>query len=160
MAKKQRISPIADFQINTDITVGNLPAPDQVNETIAVLTGKPLPVPAPSAEKSVPEPIPVHIIAPEVEKTEVLPPPAVPIEKKNPKKATVVRTVKPSPPPVAEPVRDIRYGRPQKEVAIGRTKFTTMLQPDIVKQLKRTAIDKGETVADLLEHIIGQYFSK
>ncbi len=48
----------------------------------------------------------------------------------------------------------VKYGRPVKSMAIGREKFTTMLQPDLIRLLKRTAIDRAMTVADLLEEVI------
>lgn len=128
MSKKQRVSPVADFQINTDIITGDLPALDTVNKTVAKLTGK---------------------------KTVV-----------QPTSKAKVTTAKPPKPPkakqelIAEIKMQLKYGRPQKEIAAGRTKFTTMLQPEMVKQLKRQAIDQGITVADLLETLLVDYFSK
>ncbi len=54
----------------------------------------------------------------------------------------------------------VRYGRPRKKIAVGRAKFTTMLQPELIKQLKRHAIDSGMTVADILERTLGKYLNK
>ena len=55
-------------------------------------------------------------------------------------------------------VERVKYGRPVKSTAVGREKFTTMLQPDLVRLLKRTAIDRSITVADLLEEMIATGF--
>ena len=46
------------------------------------------------------------------------------------------------------------YGRPVKEKAIGRVKFTTALRQDIVKWLKHYAIEADETPADVLENAL------
>jgi hypothetical protein len=148
MSKKQRVSPVADFQINTDITTGDLPALDTVNKTVAELTGK----------KNVEKPIPQAKAT--TEKQPKPPKVKAVVEKKQEPK-----TVKPTPPKakqevIAEIKMQLKYGRPQKEIAAGRTKFTTMLQPEMVKQLKRQAIDQGITVADLLETLLVDYFSK
>ncbi|MBL7816004.1 MAG: hypothetical protein JNL70_13390 [Saprospiraceae bacterium] len=51
-------------------------------------------------------------------------------------------------------------GRPIKENSIGRAKFTTALRPDVVKWLKKTAIDQNITTADLLEIILDKYISE
>jgi hypothetical protein len=148
MSKKQRVSPVADFQINTDIITGDLPALDTVNKTVAELTGK----------KTVVNP------TPKAKATTVKPPkPSKP--KKEAEKKQEPKAVKPTPPKakqevIAEIKMQLKYGRPQKEIAAGRTKFTTMLQPEMVKQLKRKAIDEGITVADLLETLLVDYFSK
>ena len=126
---------MSDFQINTEITMGNLPAPEVVNETVAQLTGKPNTpsVKAPKneelSEKKASKPITSKPEVVKVKKTEIA-------------------------------YTQLKYGRPQKEIAVGRTKFTTMLQPEVVKGLKREAIDRGVTVADLLETILGNYFAK
>lgn len=148
MSKKQRVSPVADFQINTDIITGDLPALDTVNKTVAELTGK----------KNVEKPIPQAKAT--TEKQPKPPKVKAVVEKKQEPK-----TVKPTPPKakqevIAEIKMQLKYGRPQKEIAAGRTKFTTMLQPEMVKQLKRQAIDQGITVADLLETLLVDYFSK
>lgn len=45
-------------------------------------------------------------------------------------------------------------GRPIKEKAIGRVKFTTSLRDDVIKWLKHYAIDTGETPADVLENAV------
>ena len=139
MSKKLRVSPITDFQINTDIATGDLPALDEVNQTVAALTGK-------SEIKS-----PPSVSKPPKEKI---------VAEKQPKQQ-LVRKPPPQKPPetVAEVKMQLKYGRPQKEIAAGRVKFTTMLQPEIVKQLKRQAIDDGITVADLLESLLQEYFS-
>ena len=128
---------MSDFQINTEITMGNLPAPEVVNETVAQLTGKPNtpPVKAPKNEE-LSEKKAAKLILPKPE-----------IIKAKPKIAEIAYT-------------RLKYGRPQKEIAVGRTKFTTMLQPEVVKGLKRQAIDRGVTVADLLETILSSYFAK
>jgi hypothetical protein len=148
MSKKQRVSPVADFQINTDIITGDLPALDTVNKTVAELTGK----------KTVTNP------TPQVKATTAKPL-KEPKPKKEAEKKQEPKAVKPTPSKakqeiIAEIKMQLKYGRPQKEIAAGRTKFTTMLQPEMVKQLKRKAIDEGITVADLLETLIVDYFSK
>jgi hypothetical protein len=147
MSKKQRVSPVADFQINTDIITGDLPALDTVNKTVAELTGK----------KTVVNP------TPQVKATTAKPPketkPKKEVEKKQEPKA-VKTPPKAKQEVIAEIKMQLKYGRPQKEIAAGRTKFTTMLQPEMVKQLKRKAIDEGITVADLLETLLVDYFSK
>lgn len=148
MSKKQRVSPVADFQINTDIITGDLPALDTVNKTVAELTGKK------NVEK------PTRQAKATIEKQPKLTKTKKEIEKKQEPKS-----VKPTPPKakqeiIAEIKMQLKYGRPQKEIAAGRTKFTTMLQPEMVKQLKRQAIDQGITVADLLETLLVDYFAK
>ena len=50
-----------------------------------------------------------------------------------------------------------QYGRPLKKKAIGRVKFTTMLNKDLRNQLKHIATDKEIRLADLLEEIIRDY---
>ena len=50
-----------------------------------------------------------------------------------------------------------QYGRPLKKKAIGRVKFTTMLNKDLRNQLKHIATDKEISLADLLEEIIREY---
>ncbi len=128
---------MSDFQINTEITMGNLPAPEVVNETVAQLTGKPntpsvkVPKNEELSEKKASKPI--------LPKQEVV---------KAQSKTTEIAYTR------------LKYGRPQKEIAVGRTKFTTMLQPEVVKGLKREAIDRGVTVADLLETILSNYLAK
>jgi len=49
------------------------------------------------------------------------------------------------------------YGRPLKEAAIGRVKFTTALQPLFVQWLKHEAANKGVTVADVVELALAAY---
>jgi hypothetical protein len=49
------------------------------------------------------------------------------------------------------------YGRPPKEAAIGRVKFTTAVQPLYVKWLKHQAADTGVTVADVVEKAFAAY---
>ncbi len=168
MSKKVRVSPVAAFEINTEIVAGDLPIAAAVNETVAQLTGKVLPQeseskavkPIAETQKSIPAKVekakpktpkttvegskPLNGILTRVEK--------MPANKKIPQEEKV-KAVK-----IEEIKMHIKYGRPQKEIAAGRTKFTTMLQPDLVKQLKRTAIDSGVTVADLLENVLGGYF--
>ena len=128
---------MSDFQINTEITMGNLPAPEVVNETVAQLTGKP-------NTPSVKAPKKEDLSEKKASKPVVSKPVAI---KAKPKITEIAYT-------------QLKYGRPQKEIAVGRTKFTTMLQPEVVKGLKREAIDRGVTVADLLETILGGYFAK
>jgi lipoprotein-anchoring transpeptidase ErfK/SrfK len=150
MSKKLRVSPVADFQINTDIITGDLPALDTVNKTVAELTGK-------KVASTSPTPPTIKGVKSNESK---------PIkEKKTVAKPTEVKTPKPiaskaKPEIIAEIKMQLKYGRPQKEIAAGRTKFTTMLQPEMVKQLKRKAIDEGITVADLLETLLVEYFLK
>jgi hypothetical protein len=148
MSKKLRVSPVADFQINTDIITGDLPALDTVNKTVAELTGK----------KTVASPTPKVKAA-----TLKLPkPPKARKETEKKQEAKIAKTAEPKAKQavIAEIKMQLKYGRPQKEIAAGRTKFTTMLQPEMVKQLKRKAIDEGITVADLLETLLVDYFSK
>ena len=42
-------------------------------------------------------------------------------------------------------------GRPKKEAAIGRVKFTTSLPPYLLKWFKKYAIDSDQTAADVVE---------
>jgi hypothetical protein len=49
------------------------------------------------------------------------------------------------------------YGRPPKEAAIGRVKFTTALQSSLVKWLKIQAANTGVSVADVAELAIAAY---
>lgn len=51
-----------------------------------------------------------------------------------------------------------KSGRPLKTAAVGRRKFTTQLQPKLIADLKKAAIDKEITAADLLEQILKDYF--
>jgi Ribbon-helix-helix domain len=63
----------------------------------------------------------------------------------------------PEPPAKAsEPIKK-SYGRPIKEVAVGRDRFTTRLRPEYVEDLKRLAARRRITVADLVEEIISVY---
>ena len=128
---------MSDFQINTEITMGNLPDPEVVNETVAQLTGKPN---TPSVKAPKNEEL--------SEKKASKPVVSKPVATKAKPKITEIAYTR------------LKYGRPQKEIAVGRTKFTTMLQPEVVKGLKREAIDRGVTVADLLETILENYFAK
>ena len=69
-------------------------------------------------------------------------------------KAVSQATNLPLPEPVATlvaPESEARTGRPIKENAIGRVKFTTALRPDVVKWLKTYAIANDQTAADILE---------
>jgi dTDP-4-dehydrorhamnose reductase len=50
-----------------------------------------------------------------------------------------------------------QYGRPIKKKAIGRVKFTTMLNKDLRNKLKHISTDKEISLADLLEEIIRDY---
>jgi dTDP-4-dehydrorhamnose reductase len=50
-----------------------------------------------------------------------------------------------------------QYGRPIKKKAIGRVKFTTMLNKDLRNKLKHISTDKEISLADLLEEIIKDY---
>lgn len=49
------------------------------------------------------------------------------------------------------------YGRPLKEAAIGRVKFTTAVQPSLVKWLKIQAANTGVSVADVVENALNTY---
>ena len=49
------------------------------------------------------------------------------------------------------------YGRPPKENAIGRVKFTTAVQPSIVTWLKIYAANSDVTVADVVELALAAY---
>jgi hypothetical protein len=153
--KKQRVSPVVNFQINPDFGGGALPKPDEVNRTVAELTGKTNTTETvveakPDATNNEPSAMAA------TEKTAKTP-------KSDSKKAkkTVAKITKIEKPAKVVVKSDTpQYGRPLKEIAIGREKFTTMLQPDLVKSLKRQAIDEGITVADLLETILSDFYSK
>lgn len=123
--KKQRVSPITSFQLNSDFNGGDLPKPEDVNQTIATLTGK--------------ADTPPSVVSPKTNK----------MENNNisitEKQTTTNETFK--------------GGRPLKEGATGRLKFTTMLHADLIKELKRTAIDENMSVADLLEIAIKKYLN-
>lgn len=54
---------------------------------------------------------------------------------------------------------DRATGRPKKEAAKDRVKFTTSLRSDLVKWLKLQAIEQGVTPADILEKAIMRYKS-
>jgi hypothetical protein len=56
----------------------------------------------------------------------------------------------------AAPIRKT-YGRPIKELAVGRDRFTTRLRPEYVEDLKRLAARRRITVADLVEEVISAY---
>ena len=43
---------------------------------------------------------------------------------------------------------------------IERKKFGTQLRPELIKQLKRTALNRDMTITDLLEKILDRYFEK
>ena len=174
--KKQRVSPVVNFQINPDFGGGVLPKPDEVNRAVAELTGKPAAIavveataePVASASgvgESQPQIAPETPVAPvektpkadkipKVEKVEKVEKAAK--QKTAPAKITKIEKT----PKNARPADTPQYGRPLKESAIGREKFTTMLQPDLVKSLKRQAIDEGITVADLLENILAEFYNK
>lgn len=49
------------------------------------------------------------------------------------------------------------YGRPPKEAAIGRVKFTTAVQPSLVRWLKIQAANTGVSVADVVERAFAAY---
>lgn len=44
-----------------------------------------------------------------------------------------------------------KVGRPKKEAAEGRVKYSTVLQPSLIKFLKKYAADTERTPADILE---------
>ena len=46
---------------------------------------------------------------------------------------------------------ELKSGRPIKENAVGRSKFTTAVRSDVVKWLKTYAIETDQTAADVLE---------
>jgi hypothetical protein len=50
-----------------------------------------------------------------------------------------------------------QMGRPKKEIAEGRTRFTTTLQPALIKWLKIQAAQNNGSVADILENAINAY---
>ncbi|MFM2267111.1 MAG: hypothetical protein RL757_552 [Bacteroidota bacterium] len=158
--KKQRVSPVANFQINPDFGGGTLPQLDEVNRTVAELTGKPNTAATKpnGVGEAQPAENPIETTPTDVAKTQK----AAKVEKveKKPKTA-VTKITKIEKTAKAAPKNDTpQYGRPLKEIAIGREKFTTMLQPDLVKSLKRQAIDEGITVADLLENILSEFYNK
>ncbi|WMX17605.1 hypothetical protein [Aureispira sp. CCB-E] len=43
---------------------------------------------------------------------------------------------------------------------IERKKFGTQLRPELIKELKRTALNRDMTITDLLERILEAYFEK
>jgi hypothetical protein len=43
---------------------------------------------------------------------------------------------------------------------IERKKFGTQLRPELIKQLKRTALNRDTTITELLEKILDRYFEK
>lgn len=51
-------------------------------------------------------------------------------------------------------------GRPVKESAVGRVKYTTALDPELRDKLKIEAVRQGCTPADLIEAILKAYFEK
>ncbi len=82
-------------------------------------------------------------------KTNDTPPPSV--------TADIPSTIQPSSPenPTSEEVTDAKKtGRPAKANAIGRTKYTTALSPDLIKWLRVEAATREITPADLLEEIL------
>ena len=125
-------------QINTDIETGDLPNLTTVQETVALVTGKTVAAPEKAAK-------PRLLKAEKKEKVEKI---TKPVFIKALEKEIVERVVE-----------RVKYGRPVKPTAVGREKFTTMLQPDLIRLLKRTAIDKAVTVADLLEDLIANGLS-
>lgn len=50
-----------------------------------------------------------------------------------------------------------QMGRPKKEIAEGRVRFTTMFQPSIIKWLKIQAAENNSSVADILEIAVNFY---
>lgn len=54
--------------------------------------------------------------------------------------------------------RDV--GRPYKTEAIGRVKLTTSVQPPLKRWLKEYAMNRGQTIADILEDAIIEYRTK
>ena len=131
MNKKPCVSPVQSFQINTDIETGDLPNLATVQETVALVTGK-----AAAASQKTAKPRIAQAEKAEKAEKAIKPIIAAPI--------TSIERV----------VERVKYGRPVKSTAVGREKFTTMLQPELIRSLKRTAIDKAVTVADLLEELI------
>jgi hypothetical protein len=55
---------------------------------------------------------------------------------------------------VSEPVTPKQIGRPRKEIADGRIKYNTMLQPTWIRKLRIRAAEQDITPADLLERIL------
>ena len=53
-----------------------------------------------------------------------------------------------------------KTGRPQKETAVGRIKYTTSLRGEVVKWLKTKAVQMDLTPADLLEAALFDYRKK
>jgi hypothetical protein len=48
-------------------------------------------------------------------------------------------------------------GRPKKEIAEGRIRITTMLQPALIKWLKFQAVENNGSIADILENAVNLY---
>ena len=138
MTKKPRVSPLQSFQINTDIETGDLPTLTTVQETVALVTGKTVAAPAKAAKPRLPK-------AEKAEKVAKI------------TKSILAKTLEAE--IVERVVERVKYGRPVKPIAVGREKFTTMLQPNLIRLLKRTAIDRAVTVADLLEDLIANGLS-
>jgi hypothetical protein len=152
MSKKQRVSPLANFTINTAIETGDLPnaqvvakTVEEVNDAFSGNTRKP------------------GTLKPD----DKLPPKTAP-QSENPKtvktneigKTVAHKTPKPAKPTNEQRIVETKYGRPPKERAVGRVKFTTMLKPEIVRNTKKYAIDTGITVADLLENLLSGFLEK
>lgn len=51
-------------------------------------------------------------------------------------------------------------GRPIKPAAVNRMQYSTMINKDYLKKLKKRAIDEDLSTADLLERIISKYLSE
>lgn len=62
---------------------------------------------------------------------------------------------------VTEPQKRRREdGRPTKPTTVNRVQYSTMINRDYLKKLKKRAIDEDLSAADLLERIIERYFDE
>jgi hypothetical protein len=48
-------------------------------------------------------------------------------------------------------------GRPKKEIAEGRVRLSTLLQPNLIMWLKIQAVENHSTLADMLENAVNMY---
>jgi hypothetical protein len=177
---KKRITPIplAPPKLKMDtIESGNLPNADEVNQTVAQLTGKniegtttPKKINFPAAtnednSSSAADPGPLYSHG-SLDGSSGIPyvpgPPTIfnHSEQVYPAPSPVVTT------PVIPQVVQQRtvvlktFGRPPKPEAVGRDKFTTRLKTELVVELKTRAAKRKITVADLVEMIVGENFER
>lgn len=68
----------------------------------------------------------------------------------------------PTPDKVEAMFSDVDSRKEEIEISrkIERKKFGTQLRPELIKELKRTAMNRDMTMTDLLESILDAYFNK